>query len=114
MTQLRKAMLVASLGVLAILAWCISSRPSVETYDRLEQRPADAYAYSALGNRYLSVTGDFDDDGRSDEAFFVRVNDKGAGMLSLIVSFGAPTKHDRIVYTRVTKPMPPSATAASK
>ncbi len=68
-------------------------------YDRLEQRPADAYAYSVLGNRYLSVTGDFDDDGRSDEAFFVRVNDKGAGMLSLIVSFGAPTKHDRIVYT---------------
>ena len=78
----------------------VAERPSVETYDRLEQRPADAYAYSVLGNRYLSVTGDFDDDGRSDEAFFVRVNDKGAGMLSLIVSFGAPTKHDRIVYTR--------------
>lgn len=46
-------------GVLTILAWCIFSRPSVETYDRLEQRPANAY----LGNHYLSVTGDFDEDG---------------------------------------------------
>lgn len=74
-----------------------SSLP-VESYDRLEKRPADAY----LGNRFLSASGDFDADGRLDEAFFAKTGDKSrgnTGMISLVVSFGSPTKRDRIINT---------------
>ena len=72
-----------------------SSPPPVASVDRLERRPADAY----LGNRHLSASGDFDDDGRLDEAFFLKAGDKNARALSLVVSFGSPTKRDRIVLT---------------
>ena len=39
----------------AFVAWAASSGSPIESYDRLEERPADAY----LGNRYLSASGDF-------------------------------------------------------
>ena len=55
----------------------------------------DAY----LGNRHLSASGDFDDDGRVDEAFFARTVDQNTKAISLVVSFGAPTKRDRILLT---------------
>ena len=71
------------------------SVPPVASPDRLERRPADAY----LGNRHLSASGDFDEDGRLDEAFFLKAGGKNARALSLVVSFGSPTKRDRIVLT---------------
>ena len=61
--------------------------------DRLEQRPADAY----LGDKWLTANGDFDADDYLDEAFFA--SDKDAGTIALVVSFGSPTKRDRIVFT---------------
>ena len=62
-------------------------------HDRLEQRPADAY----LGDNWLTANGDFDADDYLDEAFFA--SDEDAGAISLVVSFGSPTKRDRIVFT---------------
>lgn len=83
-------------GVLVILASCrTSSTLPVESHDRLEQRPVDAY----LGNLYLSASGDFDDDGRVDEAFFARAGDENTKVISLVVSFGSPTKRDRVLLT---------------
>ena len=64
-------------------------------HDRLEQRPADAY----LGDRHLSANGDFDADGRMDAAFFAKTGDENAETISIVVSFGSPTKPDRIVFT---------------
>ena len=64
-------------------------------HDRLEQRPADAY----LGDNWLTANGDFDADGRLDEAFFAKTGDENAETISIVVSFGPPAKPDRIVFT---------------
>ena len=63
---------------------------------RVTERPPDAY----LGNRDLSASGDFDNDGRLDEAFFVQTGDDSTLNISLVVSFGsAPQIPYRIVDT---------------
>ena len=63
---------------------------------RITERPPDAY----LGNRDLSASGDFDNDGRLDEAFFVPTGDDSTLNISLVVSFGsAPQIPYRIVDT---------------
>lgn len=91
-----RGVLAACVGVLVISACRPTfSRLPVEAHDRLERRPADAY----LGNRYLSASGDFDADGRVDEAFFARAGDQNTKVLSLVVSFGSPTKRDRVLHT---------------
>ena len=69
---------------------------------RITQRPPDAY----LGNRDLSASGDFDNDGRLDEAFFLlRTGDNSAMVIALVVSFGStrtlPGARLRIVDTFV-------------
>ena len=63
---------------------------------RITERPPDAY----LDNRDLSASGDFDNDGRLDEAFLVQTGDDSALKISLVVSFGsAPQIPYRIVDT---------------
>ncbi len=64
-------------------------RKRVQSYDRWEQRPADA----RLGNRFLSATADFDADGLLDEVFFAEFG----LVLRLVVAFGSPTKRDRVI-----------------
>ena len=95
-------MLVACSAVLVALTSChaSSTRHAVDSGVRITQRPPDAY----LGNRDLSARGDFDNDGRLDEAFFLlRTGDNGAIVIALVVSFGStralPGARLRIVDT---------------
>ena len=53
----------------AVVASCaVSSKPVVDADGRITDRPVGAH----LGKRHLSASGDFDNDGCRDEAFFVR------------------------------------------
>ena len=70
-------------------------RKRVQSYDRWEQRPADA----RLGNRFLSATADFDADGLLDEVFFAKVGPRNARAFRVVVAFGSPTKRDRVIRT---------------
>ena len=70
-------------------------RKRVQSYDRWEQRPADA----RLGNRFLSATADFDADGLLDEVFFAKVGRRNARAFRVVVAFGSPTKRDRVIGT---------------
>ena len=95
-------LLVACSAVLAALTSCHAPKHAVESGVRITQRPPDAY----LGNRDLSARGDFDNDGRLDEAFFLlRTGDNGAMVIALVVSFGStrtpPGARLRIVDTFV-------------
>ena len=81
----RVVLLVASSAVLAVFAIGHVFFKRANSSVRVTQRPPDAY----LGNRDLSASGDFDNDGRQDEAFFVRTGDNGPMVLSLVVSFGS-------------------------
>lgn len=70
-------------------------RKRVQSYDRWEQRPANA----RLGNRYFSATADFDADGLLDEVFFAKVGPRNARAFRVVVAFGSPTKRDRVIRT---------------
>lgn len=101
MTGRLVGLLVACSAVLVALPSChASSRYAVESGVRITQRPPDAY----LGNQDLSARGDFDNDGRLDEAFFLlRTGDNDAMVIALVVSFGStralPGARLRIVDT---------------
>jgi len=94
-------LLVACSAVLVALTSChASSGHAVDSGVRVTERPPDAY----LGNRDLSARGDFDNDGRLDEAFFLlRTGDNSAMVIALVVSFGStralPGARLRIVDT---------------
>ena len=92
----RVGLLVASATALVVFAIWLASSKRAGTSTRITERPPDAY----LGNRDLSASGDFDNDGRLDEAFFVQTGDDSTLNISLVVSFGsAPQIPYRIVDT---------------
>ena len=90
---LPKPAAIIALALAAGVTMGVDAPVPTPPHDRLEQRPADAY----LGDKWLSANGDFDADGYLDEAFFAK--DRDAGTIALVVSFGWPTKRDRIVLT---------------
>lgn len=89
-------LLVASSAALVIFVIWHATSKRADAGVRVTERPPDAY----LGNRDLSASGDFDNDGRLDEAFFVQTGDNSTLAISLAVSFGsAPQTPYRIVDT---------------
>lgn len=87
---------VALIFATVLAIWGAFSKASVDPYYvRIEQRPAGTY----LGDRDLPATGDFDNDGSLDEAFFVKVGGPQNEVVSIVVSFGSRTKQDQVVDT---------------
>ena len=92
----------ADSALTSFAVWAKSSQPLVDANGRITDRPAGAY----LGKRGLSAKGDFDGDGRPDEAFFLAGDKTTASpgfrgdriMVSLVVSFGAETKEDAVIW----------------